>query len=157
RHCKTRSPDPGANATSTEPRHVAHVLSRATVAGSPPNACGAGSIPACTGNDGFEQGIMKLAIIGTGNVGAATAMAAAARARVREILRVNRNPPRAKAVATALHYGASLSPGLPIRDGDYGDLVGTGVAVITAGVNEKAGGATDRSDPAGRLRLLEPN
>jgi L-lactate dehydrogenase len=29
--------------------------------------------------------------------------------------------------------------------------------LITAGVNEKGGGATDRNDPAGRLRLLEAN
>ncbi len=29
--------------------------------------------------------------------------------------------------------------------------------MITAGINEKAGGATDRNDPAGRLRLLEKN
>jgi len=29
--------------------------------------------------------------------------------------------------------------------------------MITAGVNEKGGGATDRSDPVGRLRLLDAN
>ena len=29
--------------------------------------------------------------------------------------------------------------------------------IITAGINEKAGGATDRKDPAGRLRLLDTN
>jgi L-lactate dehydrogenase len=29
--------------------------------------------------------------------------------------------------------------------------------MITAGVNERAGGATDRSDPSGRLRLLDAN
>jgi L-lactate dehydrogenase len=29
--------------------------------------------------------------------------------------------------------------------------------MITAGINEKTGGATDRSDPKGRLRLLETN
>ena len=31
------------------------------------------------------------------------------------------------------------------------------MVVITAGVNEKTGGATDRNDPAGRLRLLDTN
>jgi L-lactate dehydrogenase len=36
-------------------------------------------------------------------------------------------------------------------------LAGASLAIIAAGVNEKAGGATDRNDPAGRLRLLEPN
>lgn len=44
-----------------------------------------------------------------------------------------------------------------VRDGDYGDLAGASVLLITASVNEKAGGATNRKDPAGRLRLLEGN
>ena len=29
--------------------------------------------------------------------------------------------------------------------------------MITVGINEKSGGATDRNDPAGRLRLLDKN
>ena len=44
-----------------------------------------------------------------------------------------------------------------MRDGDYNDLAGAELVMITAGVNEKGGGATSRSDPAGRLRLLETN
>jgi L-lactate dehydrogenase len=56
-----------------------------------------------------------------------------------------------------MHYGVPLSPLISLADGDYDDLAGTGLAIIAAGVNEKAGGATDRNDPAGRLRLLEPN
>jgi malate/lactate dehydrogenase len=31
------------------------------------------------------------------------------------------------------------------------------VVLITSGVNEKTGGATDRNDPQGRLRLLDKN
>jgi L-lactate dehydrogenase len=100
---------------------------------------------------------MKLGIIGVGAVGSATAMAAALRARVREIVLLDRDRARAKAVATDMHYGVALSPLVSIRDGDYGDLADAGLAIITAGVNEKAGGATDRSDPAGRLRLLDAN
>jgi L-lactate dehydrogenase len=100
---------------------------------------------------------MKVGIIGMGAVGAATAMAIALRARVRELILINRNRARAKAVATDMHYGVPLSPLVRIVDGDYGDLVGAGLVIVTAGVNEKAGGATDRNDPAGRLRLLEPN
>ena len=100
---------------------------------------------------------MKVGIIGMGAVGAATAMAIALRARVRELILINRNRARAKAVATDMHYGVPLSPLVRIVDGDYGDLAGAGLVIVTAGVNEKAGGATDRNDPAGRLRLLEPN
>ena len=100
---------------------------------------------------------MKAGIIGVGTVGAATAMAMVLRASAREIVLVDSNRARAKAVATDMHYGVPLSPLVSITDGDYADLGGAGLAIICAGVNEKAGGATDRSDPAGRLRLLEPN
>ena len=31
------------------------------------------------------------------------------------------------------------------------------MVIINAGINERAGGATDRKDPAGRLKLLEAN
>jgi L-lactate dehydrogenase len=58
---------------------------------------------------------------------------------------------------TDVQYGAVLSPPITLRDGDYSDLAGSSVVMITAGVNEKAGGATDRSDPLGRLRLLAAN
>jgi L-lactate dehydrogenase len=52
---------------------------------------------------------------------------------------------------------ATLSPAVDVRTGDYSDLKGVDLVVITAGVNEKTGGATDRNDPAGRLRLLDTN
>ena len=100
---------------------------------------------------------MKAGIIGIGAVGAATAMAIALRARVRELVLLDRDRARAKAVATDMHYGIPLSPLVTVADGDYDDLAGAGLVIIAAGVNEKAGGATDRNDPAGRLRLLEPN
>jgi L-lactate dehydrogenase len=104
-----------------------------------------------------EGKAMKMGIIGVGAVGSAIAMAAASRARVREIVLVNRTRARAKGVATDMHYGAALSSLVTIRDGDYADLADAGIAVITAGINEKTGGATDRNDPAGRLRLLDAN
>jgi L-lactate dehydrogenase len=44
-----------------------------------------------------------------------------------------------------------------IRDGDYSDLTGAALVMISAGANEQAGGATDRHDAAGRLRLLDMN
>ena len=100
---------------------------------------------------------MKVGIIGVGAVGAATAMAVALRARAREMVLIDRDAARAKAVATDMHYGEPLSALLDIRDGGYDDLADAGVVIVTAGVNEKAGGATDRKDPAGRLRLLDAN
>ena len=100
---------------------------------------------------------MKLGIIGTGNVGNAIALAAATRGSAREIVLVNRTRKVAEAVATDLRYGIPLGPRIDISDGDYDALNGAGVVLITSGVNEKTGGATDRSDPQGRLRLLEKN
>ena len=100
---------------------------------------------------------MKLGIIGTGNVGNAIALAAVARGSAREIVLVNRTRKVAEAVATDLRYGIPLGPRIDISDGDYDALNGAGVVLITSGVNEKTGGATDRSDAQGRLRLLEKN
>ena len=37
------------------------------------------------------------------------------------------------------------------------DLAGAEVVLITSGVNEKTGGATDRNDPQGRIKLLDQN
>ena len=100
---------------------------------------------------------MKLGIIGTGNVGCAIALAAVTRGSAREIVLVNRTRKVAQAVATDLRYGTPLGPKIDLSDGDYADLQGAGVVLITSGVNEKTGGATDRSDPQGRLRLLDKN
>jgi L-lactate dehydrogenase len=100
---------------------------------------------------------MKLGIIGTGNVGCAIALAAVTRGSAREIVLVNRTRKVAEAVVTDLRYGIPLGPRVDISHGDYDALNGAGVVLITSGVNEKTGGATDRSDPQGRLRLLEKN
>jgi L-lactate dehydrogenase len=100
---------------------------------------------------------MKLGIIGTGNVGCAIALAAVTRGSAREIVLVNRTRRTAEAVATDIRYGVPLSPPVVIKDGDFDALAGAGVVLITSGVNEKTGGATDRNDPQGRLRLLDKN
>ena len=99
----------------------------------------------------------KLGIIGAGAVGSAAALAACVRGVARQVVLIDRDHARAKGVATDLRYGTPLSPAVDVRAGDYGDLAGAGLVVITAGINEKAGGATDRSDPLGRLRLLHTN
>src|SRR6476660_5359808 len=100
---------------------------------------------------------MKIGVIGAGAVGSACLLSSILRGVAREIVVVNRDRKRGKAVVTDLQYGAPLSSAVQIRDGEYSDLTGAALIMITAGVNEKAGGATDRSDPAGRLKLLESN
>ena len=100
---------------------------------------------------------MKIGIVGTGAVGCAYALAAVTRGSARQIVLVNRTRKTATAVATDIRYGTPLGPKVDIADGDYEDLSGSGLVMITAGVNEKTGGATDRNDPLGRLRLLDKN
>lgn len=100
---------------------------------------------------------MKVGIIGAGAVGSACFLSLVMRGSAREVVLVNRDRKRAQGVVTDVQYGTVLSQPIAVRDGDYADLAGSSVVMITAGVNEKGGGATDRSDPMGRLRLLEAN
>ena len=100
---------------------------------------------------------MKIGIVGVGAVGTACALASIMRGATREIVLLDRTRKRAEAVATDMRYGTPLSPVTEIRAGDYQDLAGAALVMITAGVNEKTGGATDRNDPAGRPRLLDQN
>jgi L-lactate dehydrogenase len=103
------------------------------------------------------EGKMKVGIVGAGAVGSACLLSVVMRGSAREVVLVNRNRKRAEGIVTDVQYGAVLSPPIAMHAGDYSDLTGSSVVIITAGVNEKSGGATDRSDPIGRLRLLEAN
>jgi L-lactate dehydrogenase len=101
---------------------------------------------------------VKVGVIGVGAVGAATVLSLIERGGMcREIVAVDRNTRRADGVAADMRYATPLSPTVDVRAGGYDALDDAALVVITAGVNEKAGGATDRSDPQGRLRLLETN
>jgi L-lactate dehydrogenase len=99
----------------------------------------------------------KVGVVGVGAVGAATTLALIERGVCRDLVLIDKNEARARGVALDMSYGAPLSPVVDVRVGDYSELSGAQLVIITAGVNEKAGGATDRSDPEGRLRLLDTN
>jgi L-lactate dehydrogenase len=100
---------------------------------------------------------MKIGIIGAGAVGTACLTAVVMRRFAREVIVLDRDRKKARGLVADVQYGAMLSPCTEVRDGDYADLDGASLVMITAGVNEKTGGATDRNDPAGRLRLLDTN
>jgi L-lactate dehydrogenase len=100
---------------------------------------------------------MKVAVIGAGAVGQACVISTVMRGCADEVLVVDRTRKRAEGMVTDLAYGAVLSPPVRLGVADYGDLAGVDLVMLTAGVNEKAGGATDRSDPEGRLKLLKKN
>jgi L-lactate dehydrogenase len=99
----------------------------------------------------------KVGIVGVGSVGQACAFALLLRGSALEIVLVDKVAERADGVAADMRYAIPLSDTGQIRSGDWHDLEGAGVVLICAGVNEKAGGATDREDGRGRLRLLETN
>jgi L-lactate dehydrogenase len=100
---------------------------------------------------------MKIAIIGAGAVGSACLTSLVMRGSANEIIVIDLSPERTRGLVTDIQYGATLFPSVTVRAGNYSDLQDAALVIITAGVNEKAGGATNRSDPAGRLRLLATN
>jgi L-lactate dehydrogenase len=100
---------------------------------------------------------MKVGIIGAGGVGSASLLSLVMRGVACQVIVLDKNHERAKGVVADLQYGATLSPTVELRAGDYADLADAMLVIVTAGINEKTGGATDRSDPAGRLKLLDVN
>jgi L-lactate dehydrogenase len=100
---------------------------------------------------------MKVGIVGVGGVGSACLLSLVMRGIACQVVVLDKNHERAKGVVADLQYGATLSPAVELLAGDYSELAGAVLVIVTAGVNEKAGGATDRSDPAGRLKLLDTN
>ena len=100
---------------------------------------------------------MKVGIIGLGGVGKACALSLVLRGCAREIVLIDKIQTLTKAVANDMRYGALLSPRADIYSGNYSDLKDCALVMITAGINEKTGGATDRNDPAGRLKLFGIN
>lgn len=102
---------------------------------------------------------MKVGIIGAGAVGAATVGALLRTCGLDiEIVVINRNHDRAVGLAEDMtHAAIALGAAATVRAGDYLDLQGASLVIITAGVNERAGGATDRSDHRGRRVLIPAN
>ncbi len=93
---------------------------------------------------------MKVGIVGSGNVGAGAANAIVLRGVAREIVLVDINTKRAQAEAEdILHAVPFSSHAVVVRQGEYSDLDGCSVVVITAGVAQRPGET--------RLQLLERN
>jgi L-lactate dehydrogenase len=99
----------------------------------------------------------KVAVVGAGAVGQACAFALVLRGSAREIVLVDRVAERATGAATDMRYGAPLTASVEITAGDWSEIARADVVLICAGVNEKSGGATDRDDARGRLKLLDTN
>ena len=92
---------------------------------------------------------MKIGIIGSGFVGATAAYAMVMRGVGREIVLVDLNKERAQAEADDIHHAVPFAHPVNVHAGDYADLAGSRVVVITAGANQKPGET--------RLQLLARN
>jgi len=101
---------------------------------------------------------MRIGVIGAGAVGAATLSALVRGGGVDpELVVVDLDEKKATGLAEDFSYAAALESLATVTAGGYDALAGAGLVIVTAGVNERDGGATDRSDPAGRRRLIPVN
>ena len=92
---------------------------------------------------------MKIGIIGSGVVGATAGYALVMRGIGREIVLVDLNKARAQAEADDILHAVPFANPMNVRAGDYPDLDGAAVVIITAGVAQRPGET--------RLELLERN
>ncbi len=92
---------------------------------------------------------MKIGIIGSGAVGSTTAYALVMRGIGREIVLVDLDKARAQAEADDIVHAVPFASPMYVRAGDYPDLEGCSVVLITAGVAQRPGET--------RLQLLGRN
>ncbi|MBN2190217.1 MAG: L-lactate dehydrogenase [Candidatus Aureabacteria bacterium] len=81
----------------------------------------------------------KISIIGCGNVGIRCAYALVIKGIVREIILVDLDRNRAEGEAMDLNHGAPYVRPVEIAAGDYPDIQGSDIVVITAGAKQKPG------------------
>ena len=92
---------------------------------------------------------MKVGIVGAGQVGATTAYALVMRGIGRRVVLVDRNKVRAQAEADDILHAVPFAHPLQVTAGDYQELKGSRVVILTAGVAQKSGET--------RIQLLERN
>jgi L-lactate dehydrogenase len=81
----------------------------------------------------------KVGIIGAGQVGAAAGFLLAQAAGVTEIVLVDLDGARARSEAADIAHAAAFGGSALVRAGDYADLAGAEVVVVTAGTSLKPG------------------
>src|SRR5512144_327804 len=92
---------------------------------------------------------MKTGIVGRGVVGATAAYALVMRGVGRRVVLVDQNRGRAEAEADDISHAVPFAHPLEVTAGEYADLTGCGVVIVSAGVGQKPGET--------RLQLLERN
>ena len=92
---------------------------------------------------------MKTGIVGSGFVGATAAYALVMRGVGRRLVLVDQNRARAESEADDILHAVPFAHPLEVTAGDYADLAGCKVVIVSAGVGQKPGET--------RLQLLERN
>jgi L-lactate dehydrogenase len=92
---------------------------------------------------------MKTGIVGSGFVGATAAYALVMRGVGRRVVLVDQNRARAESEADDILHAVPFAHPLEVMAGDYADLAGCKVVIVSAGVGQKPGET--------RLQLLERN
>ena len=92
---------------------------------------------------------MKTGIVGSGFVGATAAYALVMRGVGRRLVLVDQNRARAEAEADDILHAVPFAHPLEVTAGDYSDLAGSKVVIVSAGVGQKPGET--------RLQLLGRN
>ncbi len=92
---------------------------------------------------------MKTGIVGSGFVGATAAYALVMRGVGRRLVLVDQNRARAESEADDILHAVPFANPLEVTAGDYADLAGCKVVIVSAGVGQKPGET--------RLQLLERN
>ena len=82
---------------------------------------------------------MKIGIIGSGLVGSTAAYAMVMSGVGRQIVLVDLNKNRAEAEANDIRHAVPFAHPIQIMAGDYSDLAGSKVVIITAGVSQRPG------------------
>jgi L-lactate dehydrogenase len=82
---------------------------------------------------------MKIGIIGTGQVGSATAFALVLRGVAREVILIDANTKKAEAEALDISHATTFAYASRVYAGTYADLKGADVVIITAGANQRPG------------------
>ena len=95
------------------------------------------------------ESVMKVGIVGAGLVGSTAAYALVLRGVAREVVLIDKNRERAQAEADDIFHAVPFAHPAEVRAGDYADLQGSRVVILTAGVGQRPGET--------RLQLLARN
>jgi len=87
----------------------------------------------------MSQKKIKVAVLGTGNVGATTAYALTLSGLCNEIVLVDINKAKAEADALDLAQCSACVPSVKVSSGEYSDVAGSDIVVVTFGMGRKPG------------------